>query len=346
MKRGMSVAALCFGIALRLIGADEAPKSSPNAASGKPKIKFDQTTYDFGKTSQVERVTGTFTFQNVGDGVLKMGKPSTSCGCTVAGVKPEILQPGEKGELTFTLNLPKTRAILQKQITVDSNDPDTPKTVLTVKADYTPLYDIAPISFYFNLHKGDATNISARVTRTDTKPFQVAKITPSQPWIEAKAEPEPSSTNHAMRISATVKPDGAPRYFSEFLTVFVEGSEQPAFNVTFSGRLLGDLTLSPESLYWPITDPQKALTLRKILVRSSLADKLEVKNVSSSLQNINVDAVPNADGKTVEIVAKLASVPDRTTNGVIRLETNVPSQPKIEVPVYINIIRTVPVRPK
>src|SRR6476619_1745054 len=72
---------------------------------GTPKIQFDQTVYDFGKTSQVERVTGTFTFKNAGDGVLKINKPTTSCGCTVASLKSDVLQPGEKGELTFTLNL-------------------------------------------------------------------------------------------------------------------------------------------------------------------------------------------------------------------------------------------------
>src|SRR3954468_17321379 len=118
MKRGLLVAAVWLGLVSGLMAAEEAAKDAPKPATGKPKIKFDQTTYDFGKTSQVERVTGTFTFQNVGDADLKMGKPSTSCGCTVAGVKPEVLKPGEKGELTFTLNLARNRATLQKNITV------------------------------------------------------------------------------------------------------------------------------------------------------------------------------------------------------------------------------------
>jgi hypothetical protein len=338
MKKGIFAAAVCLGVVYGLMAAEEAPKDT-KAASGKPKIKFDQTVYDFGKTSQVERVSGTFTFQNVGDGVLKMGKPTTSCGCTVAGVKPDVLQPGEKGELGFTLNLGRSRATLQKQITVESNDPDNPKTLLTVKADYTPLYDVMPISFFFNLRKGESTNVTAKVTRTDGKPFNVVKIKPTQTWIEAKAEPDPSSTNQSVRITATLKPEGSPRYFSEFLNVFVDESETSAFNVTFSGRLMGDLTMTPESLYWPITDPDKALTTRRIIVKSSLPDKLEVKNVTSTLKDLNLETVAKEDGKTLELVAKLVSVPDRTTNGVIRFETNIPSQPKVEVPVWINVIK-------
>src|SRR5258708_3436159 len=69
--------------------------ATTNAPTAAPKIQFDKTVYDFGTTSLVDSVTGTFTFQNVGDGELKMGKPQPSCGCTVASVKPEVLKPGE-----------------------------------------------------------------------------------------------------------------------------------------------------------------------------------------------------------------------------------------------------------
>lgn len=334
MKRGLLATAAWLGLALGVLAADEPPKAP---TTGKPKIKFDQTVYDFGKTSQVEHVTGRFTFQNVGDGVLQMGKPTTTCGCTVAGVKPEVLQPGEKGELTFSLNLGRTRAILQKNIVVTSNDPENPKVTLTVKADYTPLYQINPINFYVNLRKGNETNLTALVTRTDGQPFQVAKIQPSQSWIEAKAEPDANAPS-SIRIHARLKPEGSPRYFSENIKLFVDESEQPAFTLAFSGRLIGDLTLTPESLYWPITDPNKAVTSRRIILKSAVSDKLEIKNISSTLKDVTVEAVAK-DNATFEIIAKLGSVPDRATNGVIRFETNIPSQQKVEVPVWINIVK-------
>src|SRR5260221_5897423 len=183
MKRVLLTAAVWLGLVGSILAAEEAAKDAPKAPAGKPKIKFDQTTFDFGKTSQVERVSGTFTFQNVGDADLKMGKPSTSCGCTVAGVKPEILKPGDKGELSFSLNLGRNRATLQKQITVESNDPENPKVILTVKADYTPLYEISPVTFYFNLRKGEFTNVTRRMIWTDGTPFKIAIWKPTQSCI-------------------------------------------------------------------------------------------------------------------------------------------------------------------
>ena len=89
--------------------------------AGTPKLQFEQTVYDFGKTSQVENVSGTFKYKNVGDAVLKLEAPKPSCGCTIAGLKPDTLNPGETGELAFTFNLGRSRVVMEKRIAVKSN---------------------------------------------------------------------------------------------------------------------------------------------------------------------------------------------------------------------------------
>jgi len=45
-------------------------------AEGTPKIQFDQTVYDFGKTSQVATVSGVFTFKNTATASSKWSRPS------------------------------------------------------------------------------------------------------------------------------------------------------------------------------------------------------------------------------------------------------------------------------
>src|SRR5690349_392326 len=64
------------------------------SAEPAPKIQFDSTLYDFGTTSLVQSVSGTFTFHNAGDGVLKIQEPKPSCGCTVAKLSSDTLKPG------------------------------------------------------------------------------------------------------------------------------------------------------------------------------------------------------------------------------------------------------------
>src|SRR5205823_13684296 len=135
-------------------------------------------------------ISGVFKFKNAGDAVLKIEQPKPSCGCTVAGLKKDTLEPGENGEISFTLNLGRYKTHLEKHITVNSNDAQTPQVSLTVKGDYTPLYDIAPMSLAANIPQGGKeTNQFITITRTDGKPLPALKIQPSKPWITAKLKP-------------------------------------------------------------------------------------------------------------------------------------------------------------
>jgi len=243
------VAAASTAASCQLI-ASEAVNAVPN--SGVPRIKFEQTVYDFGKTSQVEQVTGTFSFSNVGTAPLKVAKPVAQCGCTVASVKPDVLAPGGKGELTFSLHLPRMRAAVQKTITIDCNDPQNPKNVLTIKADYAPLFEVLPAIFNVSLHRGDSTNLMARVVRTDGQPFHLTDLKPSQNWIAATAQPEPGSTNQVLLIHASIRGEGAPRYFAERLDAFIDATNQPAFSIPLLGRLIGDVPVTPGMISLPV----------------------------------------------------------------------------------------------
>jgi hypothetical protein len=105
-----------------------------------PKIQFEKTVYDFGATSQVSTVTGVFKYKNIGTAVLKIEPPKPGCGCTLAELKPDTLQPGETGELAFTLHLGQVKALFDKPIAVKSNDPELCQTCHSI---------INPVGFTF-----------------------------------------------------------------------------------------------------------------------------------------------------------------------------------------------------
>jgi len=202
-------------------------------AAGAPQIQFDQTVCNSGKTSLVATVSGVFKFKNAGDAVLKVEPPKPSCGCTVAELKPDTLQPGETGELPFTLHRGQAKAQLDKRIAVKSNDPQTPEVLLSPEALYLSL--------------PDATN------------------TPAE------------------------RPD--------------------------------------------------ALVLRRVTIRSADGKPIELKNQQSSIKGIKVELVPKEAGKVYELVARLDEVPASTVSGNVSFETSVAAQPRIEVPVIVNVFK-------
>lgn len=316
--------------------------------AGAPKIQFDSLVYDFGKTSVVESVAGVFKFKNAGDAVLKIEPPRPSCGCTPAALKQDTLQPGESGELTFTLNLGKMRAVMEKLIVVKSNDPQTPEVTLTIKADYTPLYDVSPMALAPILAYGDTeTEQLTTVTRTDGKPLHLLRLEASKPWITAKVEPGAKAEDSTARVRVVVKRDGPPRRFNEFVHLYTsDETNGPVSTIYLYGQIQGELSLSPEALYWSVTDAAQppaerpeAAAVRRVVIRSGAGRAFELKNPQSTLAAIQVELVPKEAGKVYELVATLKTTPPQTVSGTVSVETSVAAQPKLELPVIVNVFK-------
>ena len=319
-------------------------------AEGTPKIQFDQLVYDFGKTSQVATVSGVFKFKNIGDGILKLEPPKPSCGCTVAGLKPDTLQPGETGELPFTLHIGQVKAQLDKRIAVKSNDPQTPEVSLTIKVDYTPLYDINPMTLAPMLAFGvNNTDQFTTITRTDGKPLRIVRLDTSKPWITAKVEPGAKADDVTARIRVTIQREGSPRRFNEFVQVYTaEQTNTPVSSIYLYGQIMGEVSLSPEALYWsiPITTttntpaerPEAQITQR-VTIRSTGGQTIELKNPQSTIKGMKVELVSKEAGKVYELVARLDEVPASSVSGNVSFETSVAAQPRIEVPVIVNVFK-------
>jgi len=317
-------------------------------AEGAPKIQFDQTVYDFGKTSQVASVTGVFKFKNVGDAILKIEPPKPTCGCTVAELKPDTLPPGATGELPFTLNLGLYRATLEKRIAVKSNDPQTPEISLTIKVDYTPLYDLSPMTLAPKLEFG--VNEAAEFTtiaRTDGKPLRLGRLVASKPWITATVEPSAQADEATARIRVAIQRDGPPRRFNEFIQVYAaEQTNSPVSSIYVYGQIMGEISLSPEALYWSVTDAAEtgaerpeAMVLRRVTIRSADGKAIELKNPQSTIKGIKVELVSKEAGKVYELVARLEEVPASSVSGNVSCETSVAAQSRVEVPVIVNVFK-------
>ena len=327
-----------------------APAAPAAAPSGTPKIKFEKVVYDFGTTSMVQMVVGTFAFQNDGDGELVLQKPTTSCGCTVASVKPESLKlkPGEKGEIGFTLSVGAARGSVEKHITVNSNDPLAPTTGLSIKANMMVLIDAVPLQVMLGeMPVGFSTNVTLQIRRTDGKPLNLAKVEASNPFITSKVEPVAGSTGTAATVTLQIKPDGQPRNFYERLSVYIDNVNYPVLTIPVFGQLMGDLRIQPERVFWGIPDPENwpgprpdLMQIRSIRISPSKADQVfEVRKATSNMPELELTISPVETGKVYQVVAKLTVAPKETKVGTITLETNLAGHPTVEIPVNINVMR-------
>ena len=340
MKPTFIAIALCLAAITNLVWGQALPP-----ATG-PKIEFESKVFDFGKTSQVESISGVFKFKNVGTEVLKITGTKPTCGCTIPALKKDTLQPGETSEVSFTLNLGKTKAHIEKQIKVTSNDTSASEVALTIKGDFTPLYDTTPTTLAPTIALGGkSTNLFVTLARTDGKPLRIARIDGSKPWIKAKVDPSAKQDDTSAKILVDVESDGVPRRFNEYVQIYAgDTTNSPVSTIYVYGRMLGEVVLSPEALYWSITDVAKVKTdmpeaqiTRRLNVTSSSGKEFTITNVTSSVPGVNVEVIPKDGGKAYEIVAKLKDINEKTLSGSLSFQTSVASQPKVDVPIQIYV---------
>jgi hypothetical protein len=316
-------------------------------AEGAPKIQFERTSYDFGVTSLVESVTGTFTFQNAGDAVLELQAPRPSCGCTVASVTSDKLQPGEKGELVFTIKLgTAAHQRLSKLITVSSNDPQQPIVQLGIEVQTKSVLTAEPTSVDFGaLRLGATTNASVVIRRNDGKKLTITKVEAFSDLITARTEPMEDADAQAARLQIRFNAAGLPRHFSEQIRLYTDDSIGAGLTVFVSARLLGDIKLEPETLSWGMPDPNnwpdtetEVILSRSIVVTSTQTERpLLLRNISCSRKEVKVRLVTLQKGQEYEIVVTLPKRLTKTVEGTINFETNLPSLPKVEVPLTVSV---------
>ena len=315
------------------------------AAQAAPKIEFDRMVYDFGKTSLVDSVSGTFTFRNTGDEVLKVEQPKPSCGCTVAKIAPDSVKPGEKGALEFKLSVGQQSQELIKEIRVSSNDPTNPVVRLGLRVEIEQAFESLPHSMAFGeVPLGTITNTTVVVNRLDGQKLNITKIESTSKLIAATAEP---AGDKSANLRINLLADGQPRRISEMVNLFTADSKGPALTIVVTAWFMGDLEIEPSALAWGMPDPEHwnvdnpDFTLeRSITITSRQSDRpLEIRNVKTTVPGLKVTIETIETNKEFELTASLSQPLKQPVSGVITFETNLPSLPKVEVPVEINVWR-------
>jgi hypothetical protein len=336
---------IAAGLLAQVAGAQTNPPAAAPAGLT-PKIQFDKTVYDFGSTSPVTQVAGKFIISNTGSATLEIKKPQPSCGCTVAALTKDKLEPGEKAELGFTVNVGVPRGHVEKHITVPSNDPSQPSVNLTLKVDIIPTFDVTPQSISLgNIHQSVTTNITVQIKRLDGRPLGLARAEANNKNIIAKLG-APQGSNDLVMLTVAINAGGSPGPLNDSIRVLGSDTNTPPITIAINGRIVGDVTANPETQFWGIVDPDNwpgghpEQTVRKFTLTSNVATaNFDIKRVSTDLGDVSVAFAPVVPGKTYEITATLSKAPKQSLRGTIKVETTLASQPTVELGLTINVLK-------
>ena len=151
-------------------------------------LKFEQTEVELHPSPTDTNAVAHFKYENTGSKPIHIASVQTSCGCTVASLKSNDVAPGDKGEITATLNIGNRTGMQQKTVTVMTDDPEHPQTVLTLRAVIPTLLEIQPIFVFWNQNEA-AKPKTIKVKTGHDSPVTKITVTSSDPDITAKVEP-------------------------------------------------------------------------------------------------------------------------------------------------------------
>ncbi|NOZ47717.1 MAG: DUF1573 domain-containing protein [Chlorobi bacterium] len=107
-------------------------KLTPEQLANAPIVTFDKRSFKFGTIKQGESVSTTFQISNTGKSDLVIRKTKASCGCTVVQPAKKVIKPGESTDIKATFNSRGKRGKQSKNITITTNDPKNPVSILKV----------------------------------------------------------------------------------------------------------------------------------------------------------------------------------------------------------------------
>src|SRR3954469_6260084 len=190
------------------------------AASAPAALVFEKTELDLQPELGASKVDAVFKYENKGDTPVHIKSVKPSCGCTTAALAKNDVAPGEKGEITATFNIGAYTGTQVKTVTVETDDPKTPQTVLTFKAMIAQLLELQPTFVYWQANEpAQAKTIVAKAGKgvtvknvevTSSSGDFTAKVEPAKTAGEFKIQIQPKDTTKPLNATVTIKPDAAP----------------------------------------------------------------------------------------------------------------------------------------
>lgn len=311
----------------------------------RPQLAFETQTHQFGKISDTENADAIFKFTNKGNQTLVISDIHASCGCTVPKLEKTEYAPGESGEFKVSYNPRNKHGVQNQTVTITSNDPASPRTMVTIQADVQPVITIEPvIAQTGTVRKGEERKVSVTITLRDPE-SKVTDVTSSDPdkvkivilkneVIDLDGKPANRCT-----LEATVSPKSTVGRIQVSGTVRTTDKNKPIVSFQVMGDIEGDIYKQPARMSFGSVRPGSAIkTTAKLTHRDGKPFKvLSVKADSPSATEFNVTFTPNDPANPTEYTIELTGTAGQTSQvirGDLVIATEVPMEEEVRLPFF------------
>lgn len=122
MKAGRRPLAAAAAVLAGALLFPAGPRAAEAPAQRGARLEVEPEEWDFGNAGPGETLEHDFVLKNTGNRELVLGRIASACACAAAVVGTEVLPPGAETLLRVTLETRQYRGILERWLTITSND--------------------------------------------------------------------------------------------------------------------------------------------------------------------------------------------------------------------------------
>jgi hypothetical protein len=340
-----AVLAMCGGVAqaqlLDQSGADNGPVL-PAVRGPAPAFEIDRLRHAFGNIVDTDPVKTEFEFRNTGEGTLVIQDVHSTCGCTVPDLQQLEYAPGESGTLEVLFKPQGKQGMNHQRVTIRTNDPENPTTVLTISAQVVrQVYADPPVANMGQVHKRGTQDQLVSVYGRSTG-FEVTNLHIvgseffSADIIGTEEEEVDGETLRRTDIVVSLNPGAAPGHINASIAATTNDPKHDLVNIQLAARIQGDVELSPSRIAFGRIEAG-GQTEFPVVVRNARGEPFRILGLeeSSNLDTETEYSVEPLDPETLDAYRVTfvfhASDKPGAARGRLQLRTDVPQEELVEL---------------
>jgi hypothetical protein len=304
------------------------------AAWAAPRIVCRQPIYLFRAEGNTPMVENTFLIENVGDEPLEITHIYACCRTGVDMLR--LIPPGSNSTLHVKLGLEERWGTFVKNVTLESNDPQTPYLTLCMTGTVFRYVDIDPRMIDFGRVAGDLPlQTNATIVFESKFRLNVTNIVSSSPAFTAYFTP--NDENYATLTIRTLAPLDEGVYNGE-IWLYTDNSVFPLLRVYTAVSVLREYVTVPATL---LVSPSATAVSKTVLIRPRHHRPVRVVSVRSTNPAISATCTPTGElGFRCDV--RFTDVTANMDNAQIIVTTDDALQRDIVIPVRVGAETTLP----
>ena len=310
-----------------IISPRKADQSGPN-------IEVDPLEYDFGVVDNDKPVRYTFYVKNTGTSLLKIREIVPDCNCTLVSISSKIIAPGEQTQLTLEFDIGGDWGSKTTTATILSNDPHHPATRVVMRGIAKTTLPISPSAIELG-HKVDNTKTvhkKIRIRDNGLGELKIEDVKTSSKAIVATIFQTEKGEDAVIDVS--INPQTFRNRIDEFLLIYTSVPNNREIRIPISGEIATPIQIFPKTFFFGII--KKGKLYSRTITITFPDTKFHVTNSEGSLQEATIKVISADDGRqyAIEVNLSVKNTSSKIIRGKIKLYTNHPEQPLIEIPLY------------